>query len=117
MYFCYQIGVFISRTSLVIVKIKRIEILTIIQVFNFVAIFILCFITYIENYYILFSWLIFVGLMGGGSYVNCFYFLLEDKRIETVYRELSVNIATVFNDIGILSSSLTILLFKNTFMD
>ena len=117
MYFCYQIGVFISRTSLVVVKFPRIEILTIFQIINFVFIFVECFYTYVENYYILFSWLIFVGLMGGGSYVNCFYFLLEDKKIEPVYRELSVNIATVFNDVGILCSSLTILLFKNTFMD
>jgi|LauGreDrversion4_2_1035121.scaffolds.fasta_scaffold1178504_1 battenin len=117
MYFCYQIGVFISRTSLVIVKIKRIEILTLLQIANFTFLFVECFYQFVTDFYILFGWLIFVGLMGGGSYVNCFYFLLEDKNIETVYRELSVNIATVFNDIGILSSSLTILLFKNTFMD
>ena len=90
--------------------------MTIFQIINFVLLFIQCFILYIKNFYILYGWIVFVGLMGGGSYVNCFYFLLEDKQIEPVFRELSVNIATIFNDIGILSASLTTLIFSNTFL-
>lgn len=36
---CYQVGVFISRSSLSVVKIKRVEILTILQAINFIFFF------------------------------------------------------------------------------
>lgn len=37
--FCYQIGVFISRSSLSLIKIKRVEIMTILQLINFTFFF------------------------------------------------------------------------------
>ena len=60
--------------------------------------------------------LIIVGLFGGSAYVGCFYFVLESKDIDSHLKELSINIGTIFNDCGILTSSLVVLLLDNTLM-
>ena len=60
--------------------------------------------------------LVLVGMMGGGAYVACFYFILNSHRIEPDIKELSVNIGTIFNDMGIILASCTVLFFDNTIM-
>lgn len=75
--FSYQLGVFISRSSLRIIRIRRVEILTVIQAANFVL-------WILQAKYVFlpvgaqFPLMIFVGLLGGASYVNIFYNLLND---------------------------------------
>ena len=58
--------------------------------------------------------MVWVGLMGGGSYVNVMYNILESDELGKTEKELSMIITTIFNDIGILSSSLVSLLLTNT---
>ena len=60
--------------------------------------------------------MVIVGLFGGAAYVGCFYFILESTSIESTIKELCMNIGTIFNDIGILCSSLVVLLLDNTIM-
>ena len=67
---CYQIGVFISRSSLKFIKIQNIGILTLLQFINFVFMMINAKYMLVETLWVLCPVLIFVGLMGGGSYVN-----------------------------------------------
>jgi len=113
----YQIGVFISRSSLFIVKhIKFVEIFTIFQFINLVIWIVEFYTGFITSAYLAFGHLVFVGLMGGSAYVGCFYFLLNSKEIHDNMKELGVNIAAIFNDVGILSSSITILILDNSFM-
>ncbi len=57
------------------------------------------------------SW---VGLMGGSSYVNVMYNILESDKLAKNEKELALTITTVCNDIGILSASLLSLLLANT---
>lgn len=57
--------------------------------------------------------MIFVGLMGGASYVNVNYLLLESDTIHNDEKELAVNICSIFNDTGVLLSSLTVLFIDN----
>ena len=71
--FCYQIGVFLSRSSLSVIKIKRVEILTLLQAANFIFFLLNTIFLFIGNFYICFVLMIWVGLMGGGSYVNVMY--------------------------------------------
>ena len=71
--FCYQMGVFISRSSLTLVKVKRVGILTMLQLMNFSfwfinSIFLIC-----DSLIILFLMMVLVGLMGGTIYVNVLY--------------------------------------------
>ena len=114
---CYQIGVVFSRSSLVIVKhISFIETFTIVQLVNFILWFVEVYVGYITNEWICFIHMIIVGLCGGASYVGCFYFILNSDTIDKVIKELCLNIGTIFNDIGILTSSITVLILDNTIM-
>ena len=44
--------------------------------------------------------MIYVGLLGGASYVNIFYLLLHDNKYPEKDRELCINIAAVFITFG-----------------
>jgi hypothetical protein len=55
-----------------------------------------------------------VGLMGGSSYVNVMYQILESPDLPKNEKELALTMTTVCNDIGILSASLLSLLLTNT---
>ncbi|KAL3843047.1 hypothetical protein ACJMK2_021004 [Sinanodonta woodiana] len=97
---CYQAGVFVSRSSVQLYQIKKIEVLTIIQFFNMVL--------WVMDVHWKFlptsalpALMIFVGLLGGASYVNIFYLLLNDRKYEED-RELLINMAAIFITVGII---------------
>eukprot|EP01063_Lacrimia_lanifica_P003336 TRINITY_DN11773_c0_g1_i2.p1 TRINITY_DN11773_c0_g1~~TRINITY_DN11773_c0_g1_i2.p1 ORF type:complete len:517 (+),score=174.48 TRINITY_DN11773_c0_g1_i2:40-1590(+) len=85
--FCYQLGVLLSRSSLGVVRISRVEVLTALQGVNFVcwvalakvkALQTLCDVDEQRMYTgIWMAWMVFVGLMGGASYVNCYFNILN----------------------------------------
>ncbi len=52
--------------------------------------------------------------MGGGSYVNVMYQILESPNLGRNEKELALTLTTVFNDIGVLTASLLSLLLDNT---
>ncbi|RNE97139.1 putative calcium channel protein [Trypanosoma conorhini] len=89
--FCYQFGVLISRSSLLCIRIRHVWIMSVVQVLNAVAWFLQAKLKYISDpndadreiklAFVLFLWMIFVGLMGGASYVNVFYNILEETRV------------------------------------
>lgn len=62
----------------------------------------------------MFAIMVWVGLMGGGSYVNVMYQILESPKLQRNEKELALTITTVCNDIGILTASLLALLLDNT---
>ena len=103
----YQLGMFLSKTFIKIVrKIQPIEIYTIsITVVN---------ILYIIEYYtgFLSHWGVFLGIglilgfFSGGTYAGGFYTILNSDRVHKDYKELTVNIATIFNDSGTFISGL-----------
>jgi battenin len=113
--FSYQLGVFVSRSSLKIMRIKRVEILTIIQAANFVL-------WLLHAYYKFLPiaaqipLMIFVGLLGGASYVNVFYNLLNDDIYPDKDRELIVNMAAVCINLGIVLASVFIIVMDATFL-
>ena len=113
----YQLGVVLSRSSLFIFKYLRfVELLNIIQFCNFIFWFLEALLGIISNQYVCFITLILLGLCGGGVYVGCFYFVLNDENIPPHFKELCLNIATLFNDFGVLFSSILCVIFDNTFM-
>ncbi|KAG5479005.1 hypothetical protein LSCM1_02847 [Leishmania martiniquensis] len=84
--FCYQLGVLVSRSSLLIVKIPYVGVISIIQIINAVCWIVQAKVLYIKSgtksrqvglSFILFIWMFFIGLMGGASYVNVFYLILK----------------------------------------
>ena len=96
--------------------IDRVDILTYLQLANFIIWFFDVYFNFLDNYILMFLWVVFVGLLGGGSYVLCFYKILTNDSTPMKMKELSVNIATIFNDMGIILSSLTVLIADNSFM-
>ena len=112
--FCYQIGVFISRSSLPILKINRVWIVTLLQATMFVLWMFNAFFLYIENIYVLFFLMIFVGLMGGASYVNVIYKIQKSEDLDRTEKELALTLLTVFDDIGIFCASLFSLIMSLT---
>jgi len=101
---CYQAGVFVSRSSVQLMKIRRVEILSVIQLVNMLL-------WIIDVHYqflpvaILPSLMVFVGLLGGASYVNIFYLLLHDDKYPEEDRELCINITALFITFGIVGGT------------
>ena len=84
--FCYQLGVFVSRSSLMCIKIPYVGVISIVQVLNAVGWLVQAKTKFISIHssqsaetglsFLLFAWMLFVGLLGGASYVNVFYLIL-----------------------------------------
>jgi hypothetical protein len=96
----FQVGIFTAKTFIKLVrKIQPIEIFT-------AAILIVNIILITEYYkgYIHwgnFIWIMFIhGFFGGGTYSGGFYTILNSEKVNENYKELTVNVATLFNDIG-----------------
>ena len=112
--FCYQIGVFISRSSLSLLKIPKVQIMTILQLLNFLFFLLNTIFLFLDNFYAMFAIMVWVGLMGGSSYVNVMYQILESPELAKNEKELALTLTTICNDIGILTASLLSLLLTNT---
>jgi battenin len=110
--FSYQLGVFVSRSSFYFFKFTKVWILTYFQVVNFIVFFTIAYWKWIEIYYQI-PIMIFVGLMGGCSYVNCMYMILENKQLSKSQKELAVNVCSFFVDIGIVSAAFFALFISN----
>lgn len=108
----YQVGVFISRSSFTLFKFRRVGLLSFLQAVNFVLFLM---IAYFKNVsvYIQVVLMVFVGLMGGTSYVNCMYLILSNKVLKKSEKEIAVNITGVFNDVGIFGASVGALVVSN----
>ncbi|XP_064599825.1 battenin-like isoform X2 [Liolophura sinensis] len=104
-------GVFVSRSSVQLVQIRRVDVLSALQLINMVV-----WITDVHYkfipVYLLPALMIYVGLLGGASYVNIFYLLLNEEKYPPRDRELCVNLAALFVTLGIaLGTGLETLLF------
>ena len=96
----YQIGMFLSKTFIKIVrKIKPIEVYT-----SVIAIINIIFIIEYFTGFLHWSAYLFLGLLfgffSGGTYAVGFYTILNSDKVKQNYKELSINIATIFNDTG-----------------
>ena len=117
--FCYQAGVLVSRSSISFVQIRRIEWLSIAQTVNF-------FIWFAQAYWhfiplpMQFILMVWVGLMGGGMYVNVFYLLQRSDGggvgVETKDKELAINLVATGYYVGIIGSSLFEIILLNTIL-
>ncbi len=102
----FQLGMFTSKTFIKLVRrIQPIEIYTI-------AISTITIIYLIQYYTGFLSWWTFpiinyiLGFFSGGTYAGGFYVILHSGQVLLDYKELTVNIATIFNDAGTFLSGL-----------
>lgn len=82
----YQIGVFISRSSVNVFQLKKIWLMSIFQFINVVYFLIESIFYVTPNIWIVFAVVLWEGLLGGGAYVNTFYRMSKEiPRNRQVY--------------------------------
>ncbi|KAL1493451.1 hypothetical protein ABEB36_011500 [Hypothenemus hampei] len=69
----YQVGVFISRSSVNLIHIKQIWIMAVLQGMNVIIFTTEAIYYYIPNFYIIVALVLWEGLLGGLAYVNTYY--------------------------------------------
>ncbi|EGD82751.1 hypothetical protein PTSG_03402 [Salpingoeca rosetta] len=95
----YQIGVFLSRSSLAIFALSSVWIPAVVQMANFAVLFVEARVHFFPGIWLTCIWIIFEGLLGGLVYVNAF--ALISKRTKPEHREFSMSIASVADSCGI----------------
>ncbi|CAH8864271.1 unnamed protein product [Trichobilharzia szidati] len=95
----YQLGVFISRSSVSFIHIENTWLLSLLQAINFVIFLLQVMYAYIPYIWIVFILIFYEGCLGGLTYVNTFYNIIQ--RTNTVYREYAMAMAAVSDSIGI----------------
>ena len=95
----YQLGVFISRSSLPFIRIRSLYTPTFLQVANLVALTGHALLPYIPTVYFVFAIIFWEGLLGGLVYVSTFASIRDDVPEED--REFSLGAVTVSDSAGI----------------
>jgi len=108
----YQVGVFISRSSLPVVKIERITLITIGQFIVYLIFFSVAIWKWL-NVYQQIPIMFVCGLFGGGSFVNCYYMLMKNDTIDKSVREVAIGVMGILNEVGVISASLFALFISN----
>ncbi|KAI7217107.1 protein btn1 [Hortaea werneckii] len=95
----YQLGVFLSRSSLPFLRIRSLYLPTFLQVANLLALTLHALWPYIPTVYFVFAIVFWEGLLGGLVYVSTFAAIREDVAEEE--REFSLGAVTVSDSAGI----------------
>ncbi|KAL4105266.1 hypothetical protein QTP88_020523 [Uroleucon formosanum] len=95
----YQLGVFISRTSVSLFPLEKIWILTILQGFNVVYFLIETLYSFTPNIYIIFALIGFEGLLGGGAYCKTYHNIM--KKVPKERQEFAMAMTALADAIGI----------------
>lgn len=95
----YQIGVFISRSSVNLITIDKLWLMALLQFFNVIIILFETIYYYIPNIWIVFALILWEGLLGGGAYVNTYYKMSQELPKED--RKVSLAIVSMADSFGI----------------
>lgn len=107
----YQIGVFISRSSVNILHIKRIWLMAIFQLINVVFFTTEAIFYFVPNFWIILAITLWEGLLGGSAYVNTFYKISTEVSEE--YRQFSMGTTGLADSIGITLAGVFAILAHN----
>ncbi|KAI0099133.1 Batten's disease protein Cln3 [Nemania sp. FL0031] len=97
--FLYQLGVFISRSSIAFIRIHHLYPASLLQVANLVLLMLHSLLNFIPNVYVVFVIVFWEGLLGGGVYVNTFAEIMENVPLSE--REFSLGATSVSDSAGI----------------
>ncbi|XP_066598121.1 battenin [Prorops nasuta] len=95
----YQIGVFISRSSVNLITINKIWIMSVLQLINVIILTCESVFYFMHNAWIVLALVLWEGLLGGAAYVNTFYRI--SKEVPLAERQASLGITTMADSIGI----------------
>ena len=111
----YQVGVFLSRSSIIFFKFPWVSLLTLLQCGLFILWFLNSFIKFL-SFGAMIPLMIFVGLNGGGSYVNVFNLIMESNMLTVKEKELTTNWNAFFISVFIILASIFTFISENTFL-
>ncbi|KAH6640091.1 batten's disease protein Cln3 [Truncatella angustata] len=97
--FLYQLGVFISRSSIAFIRVRHLYLPSFLQVGNLVLLTVHALLFFIPSVYIVFLIIFWEGLLGGTVYVNTFAEIMEN--IPASEREFSLGATSVSDSAGI----------------
>ncbi|KAI1269666.1 protein btn-1 [Xylariaceae sp. FL1019] len=97
--FLYQLGVFISRSSIAFIRVRHLYLPSLLQVGNLAVLTLHSLLNFIPNVYIIFLIIFWEGLLGGAVYVNTFAEIMEN--VPTADREFSLGATSVSDSGGI----------------
>ncbi|CAH8546698.1 unnamed protein product [Schistosoma turkestanicum] len=95
----YQLGVFLSRSSISFIPIRTTWFMSLLQATNFVICLLQVIYAYIPYIWIMFMVIFYEGCLGGLTYVNTFYNIIQVTS--PIHREQAMAIAAVSDSIGI----------------
>lgn len=95
----YQIGVFISRSSVNIVQIKQVWVMALLQGINVIFFTFEAVYMFTPSIWVIFVLIFYEGLLGGGAYVNTFYRMSQE--ISATRREYSMSVVALSDSLGI----------------
>ncbi|KAL7624756.1 battenin CLN3 protein [Parahypoxylon ruwenzoriense] len=97
--FLYQLGVFISRSSIAFVRIRHLYFPSFLQMGNLILLTLHAFLAFIPSVYVIFIIIFWEGLLGGVVYVNTFAEIMQN--VPTSEREFSLGATSVSDSAGI----------------
>ncbi|XP_050314387.1 battenin [Anthonomus grandis grandis] len=107
----YQVGVFISRSSVNLWHIKQTWIMAILQGLNVIVFTTEAIYYYIPSFYIVVALVLWEGLLGGAAYVNTFYRITNEVEPES--KQFSMAITGFADSAGISLAGLFAILAHN----
>uniref|UniRef100_A0A0K2UKR4 Battenin n=1 Tax=Lepeophtheirus salmonis TaxID=72036 RepID=A0A0K2UKR4_LEPSM len=96
----YQVGVFISRSSLMCFSVQRIWILSILQIINFFILLPQAIFRFMPSYWLVFGLVFWEGLLGGCAYVNTFTNIRKNIP-ELSRQEFALSFSSLADSLGI----------------
>ncbi|KAI2777606.1 Batten's disease protein Cln3 [Daldinia loculata] len=101
--FLYQLGVFISRSSIAFFRIQHLYLPSLLQIANLVLLTLHALLPFIPSVYVIFIVVFWEGLLGGAVYVNTFAEIMQN--VPTSEREFSLGATSVSDSAGICIAS------------
>ncbi|KAF3070761.1 Protein btn-1 [Daldinia childiae] len=101
--FLYQLGVFISRSSIAFIRIQHLYLPSFLQIGNLVLLTLHALLPFIPSVYVIFIVIFWEGLLGGAVYVNTFAEIMQN--VPTSEREFSLGATSVSDSAGICIAS------------
>lgn len=96
----YQIGVFISRSSVNIVQFEHVWIMSALQLVNVIYFLFEVFYFFTPSIWIIFAIVLWEGLLGGGAYVNTFYRISKSDDPQST-KQFTIAATTLSDSMGI----------------
>ena len=100
----YQAGVFVSRSSILFLRLRNIYVPSLLQVINFLVLTAHALYYFLPSVWLIFAIFFWTGLLGGAVYVNAFAKISDE--VEDSEREFSLSATAVADSTGILLASI-----------